>query len=45
MKVEVVEIFRDVYTSEIYTKGKILTIDDKRYQEIKSFVKIIKNKK
>lgn len=43
MKVEVIEIFRDVYTNEIYKKGKELTVDNKRYQQIKDFVKIIKN--
>lgn len=43
MKVEVTEIFRDVYTNEIYPKGKELTVDNKRYQQIKDFVKIIKN--
>lgn len=43
MKVRVVEMFRDIYTNEIYTKGKELTVDSKRYQEIKDFVKIIRN--
>ena len=43
MKVKVTEIFRDVYTNEIYSKGKELTVDNKRYQQIKDFVKIIKN--
>lgn len=43
MKVKVTEIFRDVYTNEIYQKGKELTVDNKRYQQIKDFVKIIKN--
>lgn len=42
MKVEVTEIFRDVYTNEIYSKGKELTVDNKRYQQIKDFVKVIK---
>lgn len=43
MKVEVTEMFRDVYTNEIYSKGKELNVDNKRYQQIKDFVKIIKN--
>lgn len=45
MKVEVTEIFRDIYTNEIYPKGKELTVDNKRYKQIKKFVKIIKNNK
>lgn len=45
MKVKVIDIFRDKYTNEVYKKGKELTVDEKRYEEIKTYVEKIPNKK
>lgn len=45
MKVKVISIFRDKYTNKVYKKNKRLDIDEKRYSEVKDYVKLINNTK
>lgn len=45
MKVKVISIFRDKYTNKVYKKNKILDINEKRYNEVKDYVKLINNTK
>lgn len=46
MKVKVISIFVDKNTNERYELNKVLdNISEKRYEEIKEFVKIIENTK
>lgn len=44
MKVKVIEIFRDKYTNEVYELNHELTVDEKRYEEIKKYVEKIEAK-
>lgn len=45
MKVKVISIFRDKYTNKVYKRNKILDINEKRYSEVKDYVKLINNTK
>lgn len=45
MKVKVIDSFRDKYTDEVYEVDAELTVDEKRYEEIKNYVEKIKNTK
>ena len=42
MEVIVKSVFRDKNTKETYKLNQTLNIDDKRYEEIKEFVEVVK---
>lgn len=44
MKVKVIESFRDKYTKEIYEIGRILTVTNERYEEIKKYVELFEER-
>lgn len=41
-KVKVIEVFRDIYTNEIYKKGDVLEVTKKRAEEMGHFVEKVK---
>lgn len=43
IKVKVVDIFRDQYTDQVYELNQELEVDEKRFEEIKAYVEIIKD--
>lgn len=43
IKVKVVDIFRDKYTDQIYELNQELDVDEKRFEEIKVYVKKIES--
>ena len=45
MIVKVVSVFRDKYTNQKYKLGDKIEVSKERYNEIKQFVEIVKNKK
>ena len=45
MKVAVISVFRDKYTNKKYKLGDKIEVSKERYNEIKQFVEIVKNKK
>ena len=45
MKVKVVSVFRDKHTKETYKANQEIEVSKERYNEIKQYVEIIKNKK
>ena len=45
MKVKVISLFRDKYTGKYHKVGEELDVSKERYNEIKPYVEVIKNKK
>ena len=45
MKVQVIEVFRDKYTDEVYELNRELEVDKKRFEEIKEYVQKANNDK
>ena len=43
IKVKVIDIFRDKYTNQTYELNQELEADEKRFEEIKAYVEIIKD--
>lgn len=45
MKVTVNTVFKDKYTGTFYSVGDVIDVDKKRYEEIKTVVDVVNDKK